>query len=212
MKSRIVITCNGILYPGIIKEIQKNDYIIGVDRAAYWLIEHGITPRVAIGDFDSTNRGELDKILKKTPSVKTYSSEKDFTDAELAVNYAITLKPPSIIIYGGSGTRLDHTLGTLHLLEHCQKLGISAVFRDQTNEVRVVGRGRTILQKREGSRYVSIIPITHSIQITLSNFKYEIDKKTIIRGQTIGISNEFISKQATMTIHNGLAYVIQSRD
>ncbi len=218
MKNRTVIVCNGVLYPQIITEIQKNDFIIGVDRAAYWLIAHGVVPQVAIGDFDSTSRGEFNKLKKLIPTVKKYPSEKDFTDTELAVKYALKQKPTSIIIYGGSGTRLDHTIGTLHLLERCQKLGIPAVFRDRTNEVIMVGRGRTILKKREGSRYISILPITNSIQVTLTNFKYEIVKKTIIRGQTIGISNEFtgrqdcVRSQATIFVHRGFAFVIQSRD
>jgi thiamine pyrophosphokinase len=212
MKKRIIIVANGVLYPQIIKEIQKTDFIIGVDRAAYWLIEHGVVPSIAIGDFDSTSRGEFEKIHTVISAVKIYSPEKDFTDTELAVNYAIKQRPSSIVVYGGVGTRLDHTFGTLLLLERCQKFGILAVFRDQTNEAAVVGRGRTILKKREGSRYVSVVPITNSIQISLSGFKYEISKKTIIRGQTIGISNEFINKQATITIHRGLAFIIQSRD
>lgn len=212
MKNRIVIVCNGELYPGIIQEIQQTDLVIGVDHAAYWLIEQGIVPVVAIGDFDSTSRGEFEKLKKIIPTVKKYSPEKDFTDTELAVKYAIKQKPSSIILYGGSGTRLDHTMGTINLLKRCQKLGIPAAFRDMTNEVVVVGRGRTILKRREGCRYVSVLPITSSIQITLSNFKYEITKKTIFRGQTIGISNEFTGRQATITIRRGLAFVIQSRD
>ena len=40
----------------------------------------------------------------------------------------------------------------------------------------------------------------------------EITKKTIFRGRTIGISNEFSGGQAAITIHRGLAFVIQSRD
>jgi thiamine pyrophosphokinase len=212
MRNRIIIVCNGNLYPQIITEIQKSDFVIGVDRAAYWLIEHGVIPSVAIGDFDSTSRGELNKISTVVPTFKKYSPEKDFTDTELAVKFAIKQKPSSITIYGGTGTRLDHEIGTLHLLERCYKLGIPAIFRDETNEAKVVGRGRTILEKREGSRYVSVVPITNSIQITLEHFKYEIAKKIIIRGQTVGISNEFTNGQATIFIHRGLAFVIQSRD
>jgi len=209
---RIIIVANGFLWNGIVKEITSSDFVIGVDRAAYWLIEHGVTPQVAIGDFDSTSRREFEKLKKIIPTVKKYSPEKDFTDTELALKYAIKQEPSSITIYGGSGTRLDHTIGTVQLLERCQKLCIPAVFRDMKNEAMVVGRGRTILKKREGSRYLSVIPITNSIQITLAHFKYEIAKITIYRGQTVGISNEFTGRQATITIHRGLAYVIQSRD
>lgn len=208
----IAIVMNGVLFEDFIREIKAHEVIIGVDRAAYWLIQHGVIPSVAIGDFDSVNKEELKVIRKKVPMVQSFPSEKDFTDTELALRYALRQKPKSIVMYGGSGTRLDHVLGTIHLLERCLRLGIFTVFRDRTNEIVVIGRGRTILKKRAGYRYVSLVPITQSIQVTLSNFKYEIKNTIIRRGQTIGISNEFIGGQGEITLSHGRALVIQSRD
>lgn len=212
MKKRVVIVANGNKYPGIIKEIRRGDVIIGVDRAAYWLITHRVIPDVAIGDFDSVNEKERSVIQKKVKIFKQYSAQKDFTDTELALLYAVKQKPLSIVIFGASGTRVDHTLGTLQLLTRCQKLGIPAVFRDQTNEVMIVGRGRTILEKREGYRYISVIPVSDSISVSLVGFKYNSIRKTIRRGQTIGISNEFAGRQAEIIFHRGIAFIIQSRD
>ena len=54
--------------------------------------------------------------------------------------------------------------------------------------------------------------ILNLIQISLSGFTGDVVRKTILRGQTIGISNEFIGAKATITIHRGKALVIQSRD
>jgi thiamine pyrophosphokinase len=218
MNKPVIIVSNGELGKWIINNIHVGDFVIGVDRAAYWLITHKVIPDVAIGDFDSTGIKERTVIQKKVKVFKQYSPEKDFTDTELALVYAFTLHPSLIIIYGGSGTRMDHTLGTIHLLERCQRKGIPAVFYDQTNELRVVGRGRTILEKRVGKRYVSVIPVSDSISISLQGFKYNITQKTIRRGQTIGISNEFAGrpdcagKPAEITLHHGVALIIQSGD
>jgi thiamine pyrophosphokinase len=218
MKKSIIIVANGNLDVWIIKQIHKGDFVIGVDRAAYWLINHGVIPDVAIGDFDSTNEKERSVIQKKVKVFKQYSAQKDFTDTELALVYAVKQKPSSVIIFGGSGTRVDHMLGTIHLLERCQKLGIPAVFRDQTNEVSIIGRGRTILIGRVGYRYASVIPVSDSISVSLVGFKYNITRKTIRRGQTIGISNEITGRpdcagrQAEITLHRGIALIIQSRD
>jgi thiamine pyrophosphokinase len=197
---------------GIAEEIEKQDFVIGVDRAAYWLIAQGIVPDMAIGDFDSCNKSELDEIQKMVKKIKKYSPEKDFTDTELAVTEAIKKKPKELVIYGGVGSRLDHTLASLTLLEQCDARGIPAVFRDETNEVVLVHRGRTILEQKEGMRYVSVLPYTESIQITLSGFSYDVVRKTILRGQAIGISNEFTKSRGEITIHRGKALVIQSRD
>jgi thiamine pyrophosphokinase len=210
--NRIVIVANGNLTPDFLKEIKLSDIVIGVDRAAYWLIENGVIPGVAVGDFDSTSKKEFEIIKKNVPIVRSFQPEKDYTDTELAVRYVIQLKPASVTIYGGSGTRLDHTLGALYILELCRKSGIPAVFRDRTNEAIVIGRGRTILEKRTGYPYVSVLPVSNSIQISLSGFKYELVKKTIFRGRTIGISNEFSGSRAEITLHRGLALIVQSRD
>jgi len=209
---RIVIVANGNLWKSLVKEIESGDVIIGVDRAAYWLITKGITPDVAIGDFDSVTEHELAVIKQKVKTIKHYKPEKDFTDTELALRYAFRLHPTSIIFFGGSGSRLDHTIGTLQLLEQSKKRGISAVFCDEHHVVVLVDRGRTILKKREGYRYVSVLPVTASIEITLSKFKYEIDHLTICRGKTRGISNEFVGNVAEITLYRGKALVVQSRD
>jgi len=212
MNKFIVIVANGELDEWIVKDIPAGAFVIGVDRAAYWLIKNNIIPDVAIGDFDSTTTDEYDLIKKKIKKITSFPPEKDFSDTELAVRHAIRLKPKQIIIYGGSGTRLDHTLGTIQLLEVSIRSGIFAVFRNRTNEIVVVGRGRTILEKREGYKYMSVIPITKIIQMTLSGFKYDVSKKIITRGQTIGISNEFAGRQGQVTIHRGVAFIIRSRD
>lgn len=212
MKKRFCIVANGTLKPSLLASIAKGDMVIGVDHAAFWLIEHNVIPDVAIGDFDSVNPDEMKIISKNVKKVIRYQPEKNYTDTELALRYAIRLRPSSIMILGGSGTRLDHTIGVLQLFEKSAERGIPMAFRDTTNEVVVAGRGRTILTKRGGCRYVSFIPITSTIQVSLSGFKYNITKKTIRRGQTIGISNEFMGPKADVTVHRGRAFIIQSRD
>lgn len=210
--NRIIIVANGDLYDGIIDDIQRDDFVIGVDRAAYWLIKKDVVPHIAIGDFDSVTTEEMDVIKARIKDIQVFTPEKDFTDTELAIRVACKLHPQSIVIYGGSGSRLDHTIGTMQLLEMCAKSGIPAVFQDRMNEVVFSSRGRTILQKREGYRYISVIPLTHTIEISLRNVKYSAEKLTIRRGQTIGISNEFVGTEAEIIIHRGKALIIQSRD
>lgn len=212
MKKRIIIVANGALHASILTSIQKNDIVIGVDRAAYWLLMHRIIPDMAVGDFDSCSTEELNMIKRKIKLVKSYVPEKDFTDTELAVELAIVKKPNEIIIFGGFGSRADHQLAAMHLLERCESAGVTASLKNRTNDVRVITRGRTILEKREGARYVSIIPITDEICVSLEHLKYTLKNTTIRRGQTLGISNEFIGVSATVRLSRGKAFVIQSKD
>lgn len=210
MNKCIAIVGSGTLSEQFLKDIKRGNLIIGVDRGAAWLLEHGLTPHVAIGDFDSVTKKELAYIKKSIQTVRFYPADKDFTDMELAVQYALKQKPQDVVIYGGSGTRIDHTLGTFHLLEQFLNAGIAARLIDEHNEVRlIVGRQE---MKKGLFPYISILPFSQSASISLTGFLYEVSRLPLTRSTTRGISNEFVKTQGTIDVHEGIVWVIQSRD
>ncbi|KKU83594.1 MAG: Thiamine pyrophosphokinase [Microgenomates group bacterium GW2011_GWA2_47_8] len=207
----VAIVGGGKLSKQFLSEIIKNEHIIGVDRGAYWLIANGITPDIAIGDFDSVSASELREIKQKVKRVEEHPKEKDFTDMELAVEHAITIQPAEVIIYGAIGSRFDHTMGNIYLLERLFEKGIIGAIHDLNNEVRII-TGQITLRKEPRYCYVSLLPITASVEITLSGFFYDVTRASIRRGQTLGISNEIHEDEATIEVHRGKALLIQSRD
>lgn len=208
---KIIIVANGNLLSTLLPVITSGDFVIGVDRAAYWLLEQGITPDVAVGDFDSTSPDELREIKKRVRHVEAHSPEKDFTDTELAVRYALKQKPKELVIVGGVGSRVDHLLATIYLLDLVRKNRVRGYLIDERNRIQLVSRGRTILKRGEYP-FVSLIPFTKTISVTLSGLKYPLTRKTIVRGQTLGISNEFAADEAIVDLHSGKALVIESND
>ena len=208
----LAIVAGGNLSDIFFREIRKADYIIAADRGAIRLIENDITPDISLGDFDSVTKKELITIKQKSKKVIQYISEKDETDLEIGLKQAIPLHPRSIIIYGATGTRSDHMVASLMLLETCNRHGINTMMRDETNDIICIGKGEINLTKRADCLYVYIVPISQSVKITERGFRYEITNKTIHRGQTLGISNEFIGNEATIILHRGRAFLIQSRD
>lgn len=208
---RVVIFSNGTLDQMFIKDIKSNDFIIGIDRAAYWLIEHGIIPDIAIGDFDSTNNNEMASIRHSCKNLMTFSSKKDFTDTELAILEAIKLKPAEVVIYGATGTRIDHTLANIFLLEKLSDCSIDSSIKDLHNEIRLVKK-TLILKKNNILPFVSLLPVTDLITVSLTGFVYDIDHQTIIQGQSLGVSNEISKKTARIIVHQGKVLVIRSKD
>ena len=64
---------------------QDRDYI-GVDHGVEELLKQGITPRFAIGDFDSLqNRKSLEDL-----NIQILPEKKDVTDTHAAIEYAIS--------------------------------------------------------------------------------------------------------------------------
>lgn len=211
MNKKILIFGGGKLSRVFLKDIGKNDFIIGVDRGAYWLIQNNIIPDLALGDFDSVTKKELSIIQKKSTEVRSFPKEKNWTDMELAIKEAIQMSPREVIIYGGIGSRLDHTFGTFHLLDILLEAGVAHALKNERNLISLIGIGRTILVKG-GEKYVSILPHSQKISVSLEGFLYNLSKTDVYQGSTMGISNEIIGQSAVIKIFSGKAWVIRSRD
>lgn len=210
MKSRrALLFANGNLDSGCLSDLRKTDLVIGVDRAAYWLIEHGVVPDVAIGDFDSVSKAELARIRAESRKFLPYPSQKDETDLDLAVGYAVGILTSHIIIYGGTGTRLDHQTAALAILEKHASAGI--LLRDGHNEVFLLHRNVSV-SKDPAYTYLSVLPVSRSVTVSLSGVKYPACRKRIRRGSTLGISNEITAGRAHIEVHAGTALIVRSRD
>lgn len=212
MKKRIVIAGGGTLSKKYLGLMKPQDYVIGVDRAAYWLIRQGRIPDVAIGDFDSVTKEEFSQIKKSVPSLLQFPKDKDQTDMELAVFHAMEKRPTDVLIFGGTGSRLDHSMATWQLLDVLRAAHIPHVLVNRENRIRLLGISRTILVAGGEYRYVSILPYTKTITLTLAGFRYNISKTTLVRGTTRGVSNEIAGRQAEVIIYSGVAWVVESND
>ncbi|OGG01609.1 thiamine diphosphokinase [Candidatus Gottesmanbacteria bacterium RBG_16_52_11] len=210
-RTRYIIYANGVLPETGAEGLKPDDFIIGVDGAAAWLLDRKITPSVAIGDFDSVSGDGMKRITAAVGSVLRYPQEKDYTDLELAVRYAVAADPAEIIIWGGFGTRADHTLSAVTTLEIPLRRGIPASMRDDRN-ILMLADGYLTIADDPVYRYLSVIPYTRRISVTLSGVKYPVRRRTMMRGLSVGVSNEITARQARITVHSGKAVIIRSRD
>jgi len=193
------------------KDLKFYSPVIGVDRGAFALLQKGIIPDIAIGDFDSVTKMELKEIRKKVTHIKEYSPDKDQTDLELSIKYALTLDPQEIVLFGTTGGRFDQTIAALHLLEIIHKHNCRAVLRDEQNWMSMVS-GKYQIQKNKDFSYLSILPCSDEVTVTLTGCKYSLEKHRMEKGTTLGVSNIITSGFADITVHKGIAYVVCSRD
>lgn len=207
----VAIVANGDLDERLLSDIGSADFVIGVDRGAYWLLQHGVIPQIAMGDFDSTSVRELGIIKRKVHDIRAFPSEKDATDLELAIDHAISRKPKEVIIYGAVGSRFDHTLIAVNLLEKLLQKNIEAKMRDQYNELFLLQSRRTIY-KSPKYKYASVVAYSPKAVVTLRGVLYPVTKHIFYRNSSLGVSNKIVGKQAEIIVHSGIVLVIQSRD
>jgi len=209
---RIVIVTGGTLGDWALREIRSGDMLVGSDRGALFLVRNGLTPDVALGDFDSVTADELEDIRAGSRSVEACDPiNKNWTDTEMAFAWALERRPASIVLLGALGTRLDHSLANVHLLREGLAHGIACSIVDACNEVRLIDRPARIARGR--FTHVSLLPLSPDVRgITLHGFQYPLHQATLRIGQSLGISNVLLGDSGLIELDSGLLLVIQSVD
>lgn len=187
---------------------------IGVDRGALKLIEMGLIPEVAVGDFDSVNDQEFKEIEANAKQVIKLDPVKDDTDTESGLKYALDHDPRAHIrVLGISGGRLDHLLANVLMVlqDRFRMFAEQIELIDRQNNIRFFNSGKHTVDKLEGFEYLSFIPLTQIDVLTLDDEKYELHNAMVSNARAY-VSNEFIDSKATVYLSNGLVAVIQSKD
>lgn len=184
---------------------------IGVDRGTKTLLEAGIQPIKAFGDFDSLTAEEIASLQKALDHLDIWPAEKDKTDMEIALDWAVRQKAEKIRIFGATGGRLDHLFGNVQLLIKYAEKPIEMIDKQNIVTIHLPGTHTVSYDKRY--RYVSYIPISDDIKgMTLEGFKYPLTNCHIFRGSTLCISNELIQASGTFSFSEGILMMIRSSD
>ncbi len=211
MKTALIVGNGDETAKRIIENI-KYDYLICADGGLEKVSNYGIIPDIIIGDFDSVASNVLKQYENRIP-IEKFPSEKDFTDMELAVELAVSKGYKNIILTGASGSRLDHTLGNILLMEKYFKDGVNISIIDNNNEMKIISDNSELFIEYKEGYFISIIPITEFIQgLCLEGFKYNLDNVDVERGSTLCISNQIKDNKGKITLKKGRAIVIISKD
>ena len=181
---------------------QDREYI-GVDHGVEELLKQGITPKFAIGDFDSLqNRRTL-----KNLNIQILPERKDVTDTHAAIEYAISKGYDEIEIYGATGGRLDHFFAVMCLLEKYQDIKLKVI--DQQNCIQLLNPGKHYIYN-QGYYYFSLFALNESI-ISIDQAEYTLDRYLLKREDPLCVSNEVKGEYAIIE-NSGNIILVQSRD
>jgi thiamine pyrophosphokinase len=192
-----------------------DDIIIAADSGCSLIGEfskahYEIRPDIILGDMDSYSGKNLKELYKGAKFI-SFPPEKDDTDTSLAVGYALSLGCEKIIIAGGLGGRLDHTLANVFLLEYIKEKGACGIITDGKNRAYLAQKENIIASSR---KYISLIPLDDVIcgVIMDENFKYPFEAKELFRKKFVTVSNEITSANALLKVDCGSALIVESGD
>lgn len=186
--------------------IDAADRLVGVDGGCRHLEALGRLPDIAVGDMDSIPDSLLMRYHDAGVETHLHPPRKDATDLELALDLALDRGATRISILGGTGGRLDHTLGNLFLLSRCLPAGIPACVMDEGQCVHLVDRSLTL--SGAAGDTLSLLPATPEVSgVTLAGLEYPLQDATLTFGTSWGMSNVFTGASATVTLRSGRLFV-----
>jgi len=210
---RIVIFANGDL-PDLNKArdlLLADDFIICADGGTRHALALGLTPNLVIGDMDSIQNDQWQRLQTLGVAVELFPRDKNETDLELAINRAIELEPREIVIVAGLGGRLDQTIGNIALLTDLQLATFNVRLDDGVEEM-FFCRDQVQVQGRSGD-IVSLIPWGNPVRgVQTQGLKWILDNETLYPEKTRGISNEMLSESANIKISSGNLLIIHTRN
>ena len=201
MKDVIIVSGGNIQRDFALDFLQKNKKenvcLIAADKGVEFFIETDWVPDVAVGDFDSLSAaGEkyLDT-LKETEIVRL-KPEKDDSDTQSAVNFAIDRGAKNITIFGATGNRIDHLLANFGLLVLGRERDADITLIDQWNYMKLVESGTVLKKKEQFGKYVSFFSLEGDMPgLTLVGFKYPLRPLSSQSSRTVGLLSAMKSKR-----------------
>lgn len=199
-------------------EKESFDYIIAADSGLLAVDELGLSVDCILGDFDSVPQDIIEKYKNKQKTdksikIRKYKPVKDYTDTQIAIEEAINLQGDEIVILGGTGTRLDHTLSNIYNLLKPLEKSVKCTIIDGHNKLYLIDKPITISKQDVFGAYVTLLALTKVVKgVSLTGFKYNLTNKDIYLGDSLGISNEIIEDEAHISLDSGILIVVESQD
>jgi thiamine pyrophosphokinase len=210
--TRAVIFANGELADGeaVRDWLRPDDYLIAADGGLRHLQSLGLRPHRVIGDLDSLTPEETAALQESGVQIERHPAEKDETDLELAIRYALGQGFNQMRVVAALGGRLDQTLANLALLEMPGLEGVDIRLDDGREEILII-RDQAVVEGQPGDT-VSLLAMNECTKgIVTSGLKYALNHETLCPNRTRGISNEMTGERAEIRLLTGRLLCMHTR-
>ncbi len=203
-------------YRQAILKALSDQIVIAVDGALHLFAKLKLRPHVVLGDFDSVKPRVLAR-YKDCERIE-FSRDKDATDGELAVRYALERQCREINIYGAIDTdfETDQMLANIFLLDLIERCSLHlkppsmGTLIDHRQRISFWGNGKLRFSASVGDLF-SVIPISDQILISIRGAKWNLDNRRVARGDSWTLRNEAASNEVEIFIR-GAALLIHRHD
>jgi len=209
---RVVVVASADLDPSDGSWLDGADQVIAADGGAGSLDRIGRRPDRLIGDLDSVEPSLAGRLADAGVRVERHPPDKDASDTELAVEAALAAGATEVVLLGAfGGARIDHELASLLLLADPGLAGRDIRAVHGSSVVRALHAGGHADLGGEVGDLVTLLPVgSDATGVTTDGLRWPLADATLRIGRSRGLSNEVVSRPASVRIEGGTLLVIET--
>jgi len=213
-KDKAIIFANGEINDGLMVrralEHASTARLIAADGGARVAERLGVTLDTIIGDMDSVDEAQLDRLIRTGIEVYRHPPAKNETDLELALLYAVEHGSRWIRVIGAIGGRLDQTLSNVYLLGLPALRSLDVRLVSGNEEALLMWPGTLTLVGAPGDT-VSLLPVSGIARgVRTESLLYPLKGEDLLFGPARGMSNEMLGESAQVHLREGALLVLHT--
>lgn len=212
--NRAILFANGDVNDGeMIRRVlmfSGESLLIAADGGARHAANLDLRLDALIGDMDSVEPDLLTRLQASGTLVLPHPAEKDETDLELALKWAVERGATWLRVIGAVGGRLDQTLSNIYLLALPELNGCDARIVADGEETQLARPGWTFIEGQQGDT-VSLIPLNGTVfGVKTEGLHYPLRNEDLYFGPARGVSNVMTHDKAVVYVRSGVLLVVHT--
>lgn len=184
--------------------LPQDALVIAADAGVHIARGLGLVIDVVVGDMDSLSAADLARLESDGVIIQQHPTDKDYSDAELALRYAADTGVARIVLVGGGGGRLDHQLATIATMFIDALRGVAVEARLADSAAHAVRSGERVEITTNPGAIVGLIPFGGDAGgVTTEGLQWPLNDETLHVAASRGISNRAISHTFSVEVTTG---------
>lgn len=196
-------------YDFIKQNIDLSSYIICADSGYKVALAIGIMPNLIVGDFDSSDKPNLDC------EIITLNSEKADTDTFHCVKLAVDKGFNCIIIFNALGDRFDHSYSNVLCLDYCRKNGVKCFILNDKNRLSLIESKTSFKKEYNNFSLFAFLDECRGVTIKGAYYTagfYNKDKLDMMPYDQFAQSNFVNADYCEIDLESGVLLLVESND
>ncbi len=187
MKSFVILLNGELTVTDRLKKQVAGGHVVAADGGMRHAEALGVEPVCWIGDFDSSDEA----LRQKWPDVprQVHPTEKNMTDGELAIRYALENGAEEIVLVAGIGGQSDQTISHVSQLIKLARQDVRCFASSGTEEAWPLQVGSFLIDLPTGTT-LSVVGMSPLERLSIRGVKWELESVDVDFGSTLTMSNK----------------------